>query len=132
MKEKILKDAKNHAQEARELGTTHVKVTLKSGETSTSLYHQPQSKTLFSPFNFHSLGKGLVSQSNGSPAGSLRAARAKDSRTTCFCSAPIASGWAAMKRGVPLPAINCIHCLFLLQGTHFGRPTHSPSPAYKC
>ena len=34
MKEKILQDAKAHAQQAREQGKTHVKVTLKSGETS--------------------------------------------------------------------------------------------------
>src|SRR5258708_30841813 len=127
MKEKILKDAKNHAQEARELGTTHVKVTLKSGETSTSLYHHPQSKTLFSPFNFHSLGKGLVSQSNGSPAGSLRAAREKDSRTTCFCSAPIASGCAEMERGVKLTAIDINHFLFILKRTYLIRPTQPPS-----
>jgi len=34
MKEKILQEAKQHAEEARKQGRTHVKVTLKSGETS--------------------------------------------------------------------------------------------------
>lgn len=34
MKEKILKEAKQHVEEARKQGRTHIKVTLKSGETS--------------------------------------------------------------------------------------------------
>jgi hypothetical protein len=34
MKEKILQEAKLHTEEARKQGRTHVKVTLKSGETS--------------------------------------------------------------------------------------------------
>jgi len=34
MKEKFLQEARNHAREAREQGNTPVKVTLKSGETS--------------------------------------------------------------------------------------------------
>jgi uncharacterized protein YggU (UPF0235/DUF167 family) len=34
MKEKILQEAKRHAEEAKKLGKTQVKVTLKSGETS--------------------------------------------------------------------------------------------------
>jgi hypothetical protein len=34
MKEKILQEAKMHAEEAKKHGKTNVKVTLKSGETS--------------------------------------------------------------------------------------------------
>ncbi|MEJ0080852.1 MAG: hypothetical protein WDM78_07850 [Puia sp.] len=34
MKEKILQEAKKHAEEAKKHGKTNIKVTLKSGETS--------------------------------------------------------------------------------------------------
>lgn len=89
----------------------------------------PQSKVLISPSSFHFAGCEVVSQSIGSPGGCCRAARVKESRIDCFCSLPRTSGWGEMNKGVPLPASNCIHCLFFSQGTSFVSPTQSPSAA---